>query len=421
MTTTRGTPEENDPPRRATVGLGRTARRGAFALAALLLGALLLGWAARAPWPGPWAPDASMAFAGDDFTERLGTAFGLDGRLQVIAPGATHANMQTRRLKPFEARAFPILHYRFDDFPPQQELAFVFRRADQPDDVVSLTLPRPARGTRTFDLGRLDSWRGTISEIGFAQYPTPQLVPATFPAASFVFDSARLEADSIRGSLAALASDWLGYRPWGLFSVSSVDLEAGPNTPRAPSPVLVASLALAGCALLGWLLLGWPPRMAVVRLAGACALAWLLLDAMQLGRLADRLVVTRALYAGQPWSERARRVPAEELRVAAERVRELLAGEPRATRVLVWAGSTFVATRLCYDLLPLNVAFLAAAMDQAESRPLPERSVLVLYDADWPYDARRGVLDTPGARIAVQPLERSGALAVYRVSGDAAR
>jgi hypothetical protein len=359
-----------------------------------------------------------MAFAGDDFDERLGTAFGLDGRLQVIAPGATHANMQTRGMLPFEAREFPILRYRFDDFPPQQELAFVFRRTDQPDDVVTITLPRPTRGTSTFDLGRLDSWRGAVSEIGFAQYPTPQLVPASFPAATFVFDSARLESGSVRGALAALGSDWFGYRPWGLFSVSSVDLEAGPNTPRAPSPVLVASLALGGAALLGCLLLGWRPRGAAIRLAGFAALAWLLLDAVQLGRLADRLVVTRLLYAGQPWGERERRVPNEEMRAAADQVRHLLEGEPRTTRVLVGADSTYVATRFYYDLLPLNVAFLARVIDQGETGIPPARSVIVLYDAEWPYDARSGVLQAPGVSFSAALLSRSGPLTVYRVTGD---
>jgi hypothetical protein len=421
MTPARGAPAETDPGATALTARQRagTARRVAFGLAALLLVAGLLAWAACAPWQGPWTPRATMAFAGDDFDERLGTAFGLDGRLQVIAPGAAHTNMQTRRMPPFEAREYPILSYRFDDFPPQQELAFVFRRTDQPDDVVTITLPRPTRGASTFDLGRLDAWRGAISEIGFAQYPTPQLVPASFPAATFVFDSARLESRSIRGALAALASDWFGYRPWGLFSVSSVDLEAGPNTPRAPSPVLVTSLALGGSALLGCVLLGWRPRTAAIRMAGFVALAWLLLDAVQLGRLADRLVVTRALYAGQPWDERERRMPNEEIRRAADHVRSLLDGEPRATRILVWADSAYVATRLYYDLLPLNVAFLATVIDQAKSPPAP--SVIVLYDTDWSYDAGSGVLQAPGAQFDAQLLDRSHALAVYRVTEGTAR
>src|SRR5690606_19279067 len=100
MTPARGAPAETDPGAAALTARQRagTARRVAFGLAALLLAADLLAWAACAPWQGPWTPRATMAFAGDDFDERLGTAFGLDGRLQVIAPGAAHTNMQTRRM-----------------------------------------------------------------------------------------------------------------------------------------------------------------------------------------------------------------------------------------------------------------------------------------------------------------------------------
>ncbi len=257
----------------------RAWQHAAFGIVIGLLVVAVLAWTARIPWHGPITPQHAMQIPGDDFTERLGSAFGLDGRLQIVAPGTDNTSMQTRHMAAFPAHDYTILRYQFDEFPPQQELALVFRRSDQPDDVTTVTLPRPGAGFNAFDLGRLKAWHGDISEIGFAQYPTPQLVPASFPAATFALQGATLESSSVAGNLAALASDWFAYRPWGLFSVSSVNREAGPNTPRAPSPVAVISLLLAGTALAGMLFLRWRLRESARNLAAVFLVAWLLLDA----------------------------------------------------------------------------------------------------------------------------------------------
>ncbi|HET6546418.1 MAG TPA: hypothetical protein VFG55_06705 [Rhodanobacteraceae bacterium] len=402
---------------KAAEGLGPV-RYLVFGVAMIACVAGLLLWCARVEWSDPLVAHERIAFGGDDFSERLGSAFGLDGRLQISALGAEGAAMQTRRIPPIRARDHPVLRYRFAAFPDTLELTFVFRRTDSADDVETVTLPRPGGNIASFDLGRVPAWRGEISEIGFAEYPTAQLVPRSVGPAPFSLEHAELWSPSWRGGLAALMLDWFGYRPWGLFSVSSVSMEAGPHSPRAPALVLALSLALTAFALLGWLLLGWRRRRLARRIGIALAAAWLLLDIHQIGELGERLQTTRTVYAGRTWEERAHLVPDQSLQAAAERVREAMGAAESRVHVLVWAGSPFQTGRLYYHLLPLNVGLLADAIDASVGRDLPPRTLIAVYDSDWTYDAATRRLSRPGAALTAEPVMRDGPLGLYRTPGS---
>jgi hypothetical protein len=415
---------ERMAPDRETHATAKTAsrlpRRLAFAACLVLAAGGVLACCARLPWSGPPRPAAQLAFDGDDFDEHLGTAFGLDGRLQISSFGRDGTAMQTRRIDPIEARRFPLLRYRLDDFPDTLELTFVFRRRDHPGDVETVTLPWPGAGTGSFDLGRIPAWRGEITEIGFAEYPTAQLVPGSLARAPFTLEHAALWSPSWQGSLAALTLDWFGYRPWGLFSVSSVSHEAGPDRPRAPALVLASSVLLAVLALAARWLLGWCAARLAQMLILALGLGWLLLDARQLGELYQRLFTTREIYAGKPWPERARLVPDQALKRMADRVRTTLLERDRSAQVLVLGGSPFQTARLYYHLLPLDVGFLEETLGANGSRTVPPGTLLALYDSGWNYDPASGLLHGAGAALAVAPLMEQGPLAVYRVLGDAA-
>ena len=358
-------------------------RRPPLAVAAFVV-ALLATWAGLLLWAGgvdlraPFTPEAERVLAGDDFHAVFGSASPHDGTLHVDAAAEDFSALQAAALPHILAADFPVLRYRFGDFPRTLELSLVFRTAERPDDVQTISLPWPGAGTSTFDLSSVPAWRGRIIELGFAQFATAQLVPPERGFAPFDLMEARLWTPSWRGALAALTTDWFGAWPWSQRSVHALGRDG--DAPRARSIVLITALAAAGA--IGWaaLLLGLRGRaLATVALA-SLALAWFALDLRWQSGLLHRLQATRTLYADADWPERARRVGDSDILQAADDIRALIAGEPASTRILVQAGSGYQMLRLNWHLLPLNVGALMLALPYAAA--LPEGSLIVFYDSD---------------------------------------
>lgn len=358
-------------------------KRPALAVAAFLVALLatwagLLLWAAAVNLRAPFAPDAERVLAGDDFHAVFGSASPHDGVLHVDAAAEDFSALQATTLPHILATDFPTLRYRFGDFPRTLELSLVFRTAERPDDVQTISLPWPGTGISTFDLSRVPGWRGRIVELGFAQFATAQLVPPERGFAPFDVIEARLWSPSWRGALAALTTDWFGAWPWSQRSVHALGRDG--DAPRARSIVLVAATAAA--AAIGWaaLLLGLRGRALASAALASLVLAWFALDLRWQSGLLHRLQATRALYAGTDWPERARLVGDSDILQAADDLRALIAGEPASTRILVYAGSGYQMLRLNWHLLPLNVGALMLALPYMAA--LPEGSLIVFYESD---------------------------------------
>ena len=320
---------------------------------------LLLGWAAQVPLSAPLLPAARMRQNGADFNVVMGAGVDNGKRLAVNAVGAEHIALQSRAFAtPIEATAFPVLRYRWDDFPRTLELSFVFRRAYEPNDVHTVTLPPAAAHPGYFDLSSVPEWSGRIVEIGFSEFPTAQLVPADIAFRPFTLVEAELWSPSWRGSLGALGTDWAAYRPWALMSVSAL----GPDAPwpHKATPVLVLSIGLVASVVIAAIVLAqslaWLGTMLAVVIAGG----WIALDVRWIGELADRHALTRELYAGKPWRERATIEPDTALVATASRVRDIVAREPAGAHVIVSSPAVYDLLRLDYHLLPTNVAPVAA-------------------------------------------------------------
>ncbi|HET7924448.1 MAG TPA: hypothetical protein VFL30_06085, partial [Rhodanobacteraceae bacterium] len=218
-----GTPRAAKPARPRKVESPIALRRLRVAALVVLLGVLwmgLLGWASEAPLSAPFQPAERMRFAGSDFHVVLGAAVENGKRLGINAVGTDHMALQSVTLEaPLDAASFPVLRYRWQDFPRTLELSFVFRRADQPGDVHTITLPPAGAYPAYFDLSSTEEWRGQIIEAGFAEFPTAQLVPADIAFRPFSLVESELWSPSWRGSLGTLGTDWSAYRPWALMSV----------------------------------------------------------------------------------------------------------------------------------------------------------------------------------------------------------
>jgi hypothetical protein len=391
-------------------------------LAALVLSCwlLLLVIAARVAVDAPLQPGQRLRHAGADFVVIAGAGAGIEGDrlLNIAAIGDQRMAVQSLTFaQPIDADAWRLLRYRWQSFPRTLELSFMFRRADAPADVQTVTLPPAGRFPAYFDLAEVPAWRGRISEIGFAEYPTAQLVPDDVAITPFALAEVELWTPSWRGSLGALATDWLAYRPWALMSISAL----GPDAPwphkRSPVIALAAGLGLA--AVLARAFTRHRRRGLASMLCIAVAAGWILLDLRWLWELNQRHALTRELHEGRGWVERAERVPDRQLVAVAALVRELHARAAPATRVLVAADNPYSMLRLGYHLLPLNAAPAnPLQMVQAGTPGAPLWLVAYATPA-WDFDVADGMLRGPGIELSARRLLEDADLQIYSIEGGA--
>ena len=394
-------------------------RIGALIVLLILLWAGLLLGAASIPPGAAVQPSQRLRHAGADFEVVSGAGAGIvgDRLLNIASIGSDHMAVQALALAtPIEAGDFPVLRYRWQRFPQTLELSFMFRRADMPEDVQVITLPPAGRYPAYFDLGDVSAWHGRITEVGFIQYPTAQLVPVDTAFRPFALVETELWSPSWRGSLGALATDWLAYRPWALMSISAL----GPDAPwpHKTSPVVVLGSGLLASVLLAGLVLRRPRRWFGTVLCMAVGGGWLLLDLRWLVEFHERSALTHELHAGQNWNERSATVPDRELFDAAQRVLGLLARASPSPRVLVAADTAYTTLRLDYHLLPANAA-PAAALEQASPQALAAAPTwLVAWGPNrWRYDKASGTLQGPSAAFSASVVLEDADLRVYRLHG----
>lgn len=383
--------------------------RGAIAaLALLVFWALLLGWAAKVKLAQPWSSPHSLSLPAAKVRTVFGVAEQHPDGMSISALGANALGLQTWRLNKLKADDYGVLRYQFENLPQYLSVDLVIRTAEHSQDVSSIALPWPGERVGVIDLTSIAQWGGTIIEVGFSEYPNPQLVPPDTPFQPFILIGASLQQPSWVGAFSRLADNWFGYRPWRQSSINSLDSSIRKDVRPLP---LVVGIGAFGSALLLWLLARVPLRRSLVLVL---VLAWLVLDAHWLGVLGERHAQTRARYAGQPWPQRQHLQADRALAQSAAMVKRVLADEPRGRHVLVWAPTAFAYGRLGYHLRPLNVADFPAG----ELSELAAGSVLFIADgADvWHYDAVTGVLKSAQRQVDVQPLWRDGKFSLYRVS-----
>lgn len=388
-------------------------RRVACAIALALVWILVLGWAAGMTWNTPLWPARTQVLRGDDFRVVLGAGVQDDGALRVGAVGDDGNALQSTALE-IAAADYPILRYRFDGFPRTLELSLVFRRADAPRDVQTVTVPWPGAGWQTVDLRRLPAWRGRIVELGFLEYATAQLVPPSVAFAPFRFDRVELASPAWRGGLAALYTEWFAYVPWALRSINALVPDRATFGTASPVPVLVPGMLLSVLVLA--LLLRWRWQRIVRVLAVAALALWIALDVRWLHELAARHALTEHLYADKSWDERQHLLPDQDLAFMAGQVGNWLDSQPPGQRLLVAADSNYVFLRLIYLLLPHDVALLQLA----GNAPLPPHSLILLYSSTrWRYEEARGAIVGDGRALSADPVFESGLAHVYRLRSGA--
>jgi hypothetical protein len=387
-------------------------RKALFCIAVTLSLLVLLCWAAGVDWRSPLAPEANRNWTGSEFRVVMGGAAQDEDRLRIGAVGENRTALQAIALNGVDAAENPILRYRFEQFPHTLELSLVFRRVGD-DDVSVVTLPWPGDGDAYFDLGSVPEWQGRITEIAFAEFPTPQVVPPMQGFQPFTLVDATLSSRSWRGDLSALVTDWLGQWPWSQRSVHALGRDT--DTPHAQSLVLCLAIAIAMLVLWTWLLLR-VPRATLLRTAAiALVLSWIVLDLQWQSGLNWRHAATGRLYAEFDWPERELHSADSDVVAAAHQVQSAIRVLPGSSRVLVHAGSPFAVLRLVYHLLPMNVGVLALAHAAAPGEDLPDNSLVVLFDAKgWRYNEKTRVMSGDGLSITGDVIYNRGRVVVMR-------
>ena len=387
-------------------------RRALAVVAFIAVWLLVLGGAARIPWSAPLLSRDQVTLNGQDFRPVMGAGVE-DGSALGIGAIASDGNaMQSVPMDRLRAANYPLLTYRFEDFPRTLELLLVFRRADTPDDVQTVALPWPGDGVVTVDLHAASpAWRGEITELGFAEYATAQLVPPSIAFQPFRLDQARLASPAWNALPRLLRQAWFGYQPWSLASINVVGASADTNASMPATLVVGTVLSLLVCAFL--LRGSRRQRLRSVVIAGA--LCWVALDERWLADLWAKHRLTESIYAGKSWLERARLQPDEDVAGFAQLARQQLADNRQPDRVLVGSDSTYTMLRLIYFLLPLNAAPLESAIAALPVRDWPADTIIVLCSSThWHYDDSDATLRSDSRSIAVTPLFVGGKLAVYR-------
>ncbi len=393
-----------------------TGSRIGFAVAVVLVWFGLLALFVPLPLTSPLTSATTHTIDGAAFTPVIGSARRDGDALAVTGMAGAQGAMQVHHpVQPIDAASLPILRYRFDGLPRMLELVFVFRRADQPEDVKVLTVSGVGGRNGAVDLSRLPGWDGQIVEIGFAEFPGAQSVPPSRAFQPFALSRVELQSRSWSSALAVRRDDWLGRQSWELMSLSAI----GPDSDRPRGWPLAPLVFLGATAtvLLGVVMLGWRGRRVVAFTAMAFVLAWLILDLRWLHDLHGRHAGTRAIYGGLPAEERALLQPDQAVFDGAARIRAALTEEHPDRRIFVDAGSAYARARLLYHLLPLNVA----PVDLVHYGTPEQRagSIVVLFDARAPrFDSQTGLLHFADRSMPATPILIDGALRIFRV-GDA--
>ncbi|MFC4822356.1 hypothetical protein [Dokdonella ginsengisoli] len=394
------------------------ARLAAFVVATAASWLLLVLWAAGAGWSTPPAPQLTREFAGREFQPVFGTAAAQDDRLQVTAAAEDYSALQSTALANVAGEELPILRYRFENFPRTLELTLVFRTAEQPDDVQTIALPWPGSGEASFDLSRIEAWRGTIVELGFAQFAAAQLVAPERGFAPFTLVSVGLESDSWAGRIRALLTGWSLLTPWQLISVSAVGpSEVGDSSPHAPRLPLVLALALGLAAVWARLVLGWSGRRLGGGLLVVAALAWVVADAAWLRSLAYKRSVDRDVWGDVPLAQRQDHVVDAELRDAATHLKQMLVNAPPTTRILVDADSPHDVLRLTYLASPLNIGAYGELALAGGRAVVPVGTILVRHGEGKRLRPVGNRLRVGKQSVRVRTMLETDGLAVYRVEG----
>ena len=242
-------------------------------------------------------------------------------------------------------------------------------------------------------------------------------MPADIAFRPFALVEAEFWSPSWRGSLGALGTDWSAYRPWALMSVSAL----GPDAPwpHKPTPVLLLSMGLATSLVLAMIVLARSWQWLGVTLCVALAGGWLALDLRWLGEFADRHVLTRELYAGKPWRERAAIEPDTALVAGAARARAWLARVPANTHVIVAAPAVYDILRLGYHLLPANVAPIGVLARKGAADAMQPALLVVYGDPGWTFDAPHHTLRAADVEYAADLVFDEGELRIFQLRGAA--
>lgn len=314
-------------------------------IVSLLVLARSLGPVQSASERSPLAPCRE----GGRVADGAGAATG-DGVVLEALSAASEAFVVCPLGEPIEARRWPILTLRIEDFPPNHMLLLGWRRPHDTEAAFT-RLQAPGFRRHSYYLPTHPAWRGRIEEL--ALYIAPQ-APAGAPVEldrPLTIHRFALHPDGLVARIRAFGTSWFSPDPWTHRSLHT--LGKHPDVLELPrrTPFLLLAWAIGLVAAV--IVFRVRDRLALLRVAALAALPWACVaHGHWLASFAWQRSATHALFGGLTPLERRYRQYDGELAALADRLKALIRPEDR---LFLDVGDELTRYRLAWFLRPRNL------------------------------------------------------------------
>lgn len=233
---------------------------------------------------------------GKQFKTILGTSRIQENALLITGLQAqedgSHALITTHRV--FNAQDYSYLRYKFDGLQTGLQLHFFWRRADKPGEMFSAVIPRNFGALSTFNLAVQPGWQGKVTDI--AVYISGDLrgQPIRVPEIMLLPSNWRL-------LLAAVWSEWTGFRGW---TIRSINFIRGTSDSEAVSPTIAMALWAALALIFIYLMEHFRPMANLIAYGVAILIPWITLDQFWQSELSTQLQETKHVFSGKTTHEK---------------------------------------------------------------------------------------------------------------------
>jgi len=347
---------------------------------------------------------------GADLIARLGQGQDTDSRglrIALVEEGAEERGIFTRRTR-LQAADYPFLDYIVTDRNPAGHVYFIWRTADNPQQVYNVPLYWTGDSTATTLLARNKDWKGIIIETGLDIYGSLQ-------GHSTTVESLTLLPASGSPLLRTLWTNWTAARLWNQESINYLwGYRPGESLSPSLTTAIWAGLSLL-LAIALCLTLSLPPVLAC---GLVLLLSWIGLDLLWQTNLSSQLQETRELFQGKSQHQKHLADEDSELYRYAQYLKQAVLPAPGARIFLLHNAERRGYRRLKtqFYLLPHNIYNFGKVPRTSLLRS--GDYILVLDEIEeLSYLKDQGVLSWQGGSVPAELIDEQPLGALYRYAG----
>lgn len=286
--------------------------------------------------------------SGSDLKTRMGRANTTTAGSLVIEQlqaGIEDRALVTRRVR-FKAQDYPFLQATIANLHPGLVTYFIWRTADQPEQIHYQRLHYGLMNTRTQLLVENEQWQGTITEVGLDMYGDLRLTPA-------IVEQLKLLPPGPRPFLSSILSEWTTFTGW---KNSSINKYRGVSNEKQLHPVPTLALLIATAAILLLAFKRYSKPFNWASLVTLVLIPWLILDTIWQIELSQQVSETNYLFAGKSVDDKNAADVDGELFLHIKRLKNDVLRDSEAKILLLHRSNNddFNKLRAYFHLLPRN-------------------------------------------------------------------